>query len=152
MNYVGTWILHSIGTFGEDGMEYVTPEEYLNAPMPYIDENDPEAVEDEKRERREMMNMRLRICEDGNLYMVLPIPEGVSSEEVEEAVNAGEISLFEGMICQGALPWEERNGEFWFDSGMEGDFCGEATDTWVNPIDENGLFTFVNMRFVKVEE
>ena len=37
----------------------------------------------------------------------------------------------------------------WFDSGIEGEAFGEDTDTWEKAIDENGLFTFMTMRYEK---
>ncbi len=151
MNYIGTWKFHSIGTFGEEGMEYLNAEEYINAPMPYIDESDPEAVNDEKKERNKMINTCIEVCENGDLYMLMPLPEGVSQEEIDAAVAEGMISLYNGMMCDSPLKWEDRNGEFWLDTGIEGEVCGEAADTWVKAIDENGLFNFMNIRFAKAD-
>ena len=48
MNYIGKWRFHSIGVINESGeLIYLSAEEYLNSPMPYIDETDEEAVADE---------------------------------------------------------------------------------------------------------
>ena len=44
MSYIGKWGFHSIGTLGEEAMEFLTAEEYLNSPMEYIDETDEEEV------------------------------------------------------------------------------------------------------------
>lgn len=39
MNYIGKWRFHSIGVINESGeLIYLSAEEYLNSPMPYIDE------------------------------------------------------------------------------------------------------------------
>ena len=55
--------------FDDDNMPlYLTPEEYLDSPMPYIDEGDTEAVADEMKERRRMIDTFIRIYEDGKLY------------------------------------------------------------------------------------
>ena len=54
MNYIGKWRFHSIGVINESGeLIYLSAEEYLNSPMPYIDETDEDAVADEMRERAE---------------------------------------------------------------------------------------------------
>lgn len=40
MDYTGKWKLHSVMTYDDDNMPiYLSPEEYLASPMPYIDEN-----------------------------------------------------------------------------------------------------------------
>lgn len=151
MNYIGKWKFHSIGEFGEDGIHYMDAEEYLDSPMLYIDENDADAVAEEKAERKKTVGMELRILEDGTLYMLMPLPEGVTKEEVDAAVKAGEIMLYDGMMCERPLKWEERDGELWFDTGITGEVFGEAADTWTKPLDENGYFNFMNFRFSKGE-
>ena len=150
MDYTGKWKFHSVMTYDENDMPvYLTPEEYLNSPMPYVDETDEEAVADEQKERRKMIGMSIKICEDGKLYMLSPLPEGVSQEEVDKAVAAGVIKLVDGAVADEPKAWELRDGEFWFDTGIEGEVYGEKADSWVNPIDENGLFNFINFRFIK---
>ena len=56
MSYVGKWVFHSIGMVNDsDEVVFLSAEEYLKAPMPYIDESDEEAVADELKERRKMI-------------------------------------------------------------------------------------------------
>ncbi len=150
MNYTGKWKLHSVMTFDDDNMPvYLSPEEYLDSPMPYVDESDEEAVADEIKERRNIISMSIKICDDGKLYMLSPLPEGVSQEEVDKAVKAGVIKLVDGQIADEPKSWEMRDGELWFDTGIEGEVYGEKADSWVKPIDENGFFNFMNFRFIK---
>ena len=151
MDHIGTWVFHSIATMNDnDEMVYLSAEEYLKAPMPYVDESDEEAVADELRERKKMIGMQVKICEDGKLYLLSPLPEGVSQEEVDKAVSAGMITLLDGMMTDRPMDWEERNGELWYNSGMEGEVFGETADPWVKAIDEDGYFTFATTRFAKV--
>ena len=110
MDYVGNWQFHSIGTFGDEGMEYLDAQAYLDSAMPYVDESDPEAVAEEMDERRKMIRTRVKVCPDGLLYLMMPIPEGVPQEEVDAAIAAGEIKVMDGMIYDNALNWEERDG------------------------------------------
>lgn len=150
MSYIGKWKLHSVMTYDEDNMPiFLTPEEYLNSPMPYIDESDEEAVEDEMRERRKTIGMLIKICDDGKLYMLMPLPEGVSQEEIDKAVSAGVIKLVDGAIADEPLSWELRDGELWFDTGIAGEVYDEKVSSWIKPIDENGFFNFMNFRFIK---
>lgn len=122
MNYIGKWGFHSIGTFGEEAMEFLTAEEYLNFPMEYIDETDEEEVAHEMQERQKQIGSKIVVCEDGNMYMLSPLPENVSQEEIDKAVSAGIIKLYDGMITDEPMKWEERDGEFWceFSFGEEG--------------------------------
>lgn len=146
MNYVGNWALHSVGVRDEDmNLIYVDAASYLNWPMPYVDEDDPEAVADEIRERKSVLSMRLRINEDGTFYTLVAIPEEATQEEVDEAVAAGEFTLVDGMLCQGANHWELRGDELWADLGM-------SEDGWDKLSGEDGLLNFVIFRFAKVDE
>ena len=118
MSYVGKWLFHSIGMVNDsDEVVFLSAEEYLKAPMPYIDESDEEAVADELKERRNMISGQIAVCEDGKLYMLMPLPEGVSKEEVDKAVKAGVIKLYDGMMTDDPKAWEERDGELWLEVG-----------------------------------
>ena len=153
MNYIGKWRFHSIGIINESGnLTYMSAEEYLNSPMPYIDETDEDAAKDEIKERKQIIGACIEVCEDGKLYMLMPLPEEVSQEEVDAAVAAGEISLHNGMLCSGVISWEERNGKLWFDTGIEGEAYGETADTWACATDEEGFFTFMTTRYVKEDK
>lgn len=147
MSYVGKWAFHSIGTINEnDEMVYMGAEDYLNSPMPYIDESDEEAVADELKERRQMIGGKIAVCEGGKLYMLMPLPEGVSKEEVDQAVAAGIIKLFDGMMTDEPKSWEERNGELWLEIGE-----GMSEDGWVKLSDDAGYLNFMTTRYVKAE-
>ena len=152
MSYIGKWVFHSIMTWDDDGNSvYLSAEDYINSPMPYVDESDPEAVEDEMKERKEITGLSIKIDEDGKLYMLTPLPEGIPQAEIDAAVSAGEVTIIDGMMSQQALAWEERDGELWYDTAIEGEVFGEAAETWARAIDENGFFTFMNFRFTKAE-
>ncbi len=150
MTYTGKWKLHSVMIFDDDNMPvFLTPEEYIDSPMPYIDETDEEAVADEIKERGKIIGMSIKICEDGKLYMLSPLPENIPQEEVDAAVAAGIIKVVDGAIADEPKAWEIRDGELWFDTGIEGEVYDEEVSSWVNPIDENGFFNFMNFRFIK---
>ena len=145
MSYVGKWVFHSIGTVNDsDEVVFLSAEEYLKAPMPYIDESDEEAVADELKERRNMIGGQIAVCEDGKLYMLMPLPEGVSKEEVDKAVKAGVIKLYDGMMTDDPKAWEERDGELWLEVGE-----GMSEDGWVKLSDDDGHLLFMTTRYTK---
>ena len=147
MSYVGKWVFHSIGMVNDsDEVVFLSAEEYLKAPMPYIDESDEEAVADELKERRNMIGGQIAVCEDGKLYMLMPLPEGVSKEEVDKAVKAGAIKLYDGMMTDDPKAWEERNGELWLEVGE-----GMSEDGWAKLSDDDGNLLFMTTRYVRVE-
>ena len=151
MSYSGNWIFHSIASVNEnDEMVFLSADEFLNSPMPYVDASDDEAVAEELMERRRMIGSQIKICDDGKLYLLMPLPDGVSQEEVDAAVASGEILLVDGMMTDRPLHWEERGGELWYDTGMEGEAFGEAVDPWVKATDQDGCFVFAATRFKKV--
>ena len=147
MSYVGKWVFHSIGMVNDsDEVVFLSAEDYLKAPMPYIDESDEEAVADELKERRNMVGGQIAVCEDGKLYMLMPLPEGVSKEEVDKAVKAGVIKLYDGMITDDPKAWEERDGELWLEVGE-----GMSEDGWVKLSDDDGKLRFMTTRYTKAD-
>ena len=147
MSYVGKWLFHSIGMVNDsDEVVFLSAEEYLKAPMPYIDESDEEAVADELKERRNMIGGQIAVCEDGKLYMLMPLPEGVSKEEVDKAVKAGVIKLYDGMMTDDPKAWEERDGELWLEVGE-----GMSEDGWVKLSDDDGNLLFMTTRYTKAD-
>lgn len=147
MSYVGKWVFHSIGMVNDsDEMVFLSADEYLKAPMPYIDESDEEAVADELKERQQMIGGQIAVCEDGKLYMLMPLPEGVSKEEVDKAVKAGVIKLYDGMMTDDPKAWEERNGELWLEVGE-----GMSEDGWAKLSDDDGKLLFMTTRYTKVD-
>lgn len=147
MSYVGKWVFHSIGTVNDsDEVVFLGAEEYLKAPMPYIDESDEEAVADELKERRNMIGGQIAVCEDGKLYMLMPLPEGVSEEEVDKAVKAGVIKLYDGMMTDDPKAWEERDGELWLEVGE-----GMSEDGWTKISDDDGHLLFMTTRYVRAD-
>lgn len=142
-------MFHSIASMGDNMPKYITADEYLNSPMPYIDESDPEAVADEQKERRQMVGSKVKICPDGKLYLLMPLPDGVSQEDVDKAVAAGQITVIDGMMASKSMTWEERDGELWYDTGIEGEIFGEKADSWARAIDGEGFFSYAAMRFQK---
>lgn len=150
MQYTGKWVFHSYMSRDDDfNIVYLSAEEYLNSPMPYIDENDEDEVKSEMRERTRIVNSYIKITDDMKIYMLMPLPDGVSQQEVDAAVAAGHIKLMDGAIASEAMDCEIRDGELWFNSGIEGEIFGETADPWIKAIDKDGLFVYAAARYIK---
>ena len=130
MSYLGKWKFHSFGTVDDETDErvWLNAEEYLNSPMPYVDETDEDAVADEMKERKKTVGTLLEVCEDGKLFVLMPLPEGVSAKEAEDAAQAGIIKLRDGMMTDDPFTWEEREGELWVNLGGADDFMQFSGD------------------------
>jgi len=147
MSYIGKWVFHSIGAINQnDELVFMNAEEYLKSPMPYIDESDPEAIADELKERKLTIGSKLAVCPDGKLYMLAPLPEGVTQDEVDAAVASGELQLYDGMLTDRPINWEERNGALWIEVGT-----GMSESGWEQLSDDNGFLVFMTTRFIKSE-
>lgn len=145
MSYIGKWMFHSIGTVDDETCErvWLDAEKYMNSPMPYIDETDEEAIADEIKERKRTVGTLLEVCDDGKIYVLMPLPEGVSNEEVDQAVKAGVIKIRNGMMTDNPLCWEERDGELWVKMGKSDEFIQFSGD--------GELLTMVTTRFEKLK-
>ena len=91
-----------------------------------------------------MIGGQIAVCEDGKLYMLMPLPEGVSKEEVDKAVKAGIIKLYDGMITDEPKAWEERNGELWLEVGE-----GMSESGCVKISDDDGHLLLMTIRYTK---
>ncbi len=148
MDFIGLWKVHSLASYTEDGMVFMPVEEYLNAPMPaYI--SDPESIEAEMADRRKNASAMLKICGDGMIYNLMPIPEGVPQEEIDSAVEAGCVKLVDGMVAGQAMPWEIRDGELWYNTGDEIEIMGEAKEPRLKASCEDGIITIMSIKFIK---
>lgn len=152
MDYIGKWVFESILQMDESGdMVRLTADAYLASPMPYVDESDPDEVASELRERKTLIGSAVEVVDDGHLYILMPLPEGVSQEEVDAAVQAGEIKLRNGMMYDRPMAWELRDGKLWYDTGIEGEVFGEAADPWAPASEEDGYLDFINIRYKRAE-
>ena len=103
--------------------------------------NDSAADDDEKN----MAKSVVEFGDDGIIKMMMPLPEGISQEEIDAAVAEGEIEVSGDMMIAEKHPWKEEDGKILFDSGIEGEAFGEEVSSWQEvTVTDNGieLFTF----------
>ncbi len=114
----GKWIIEEMKAFDEktETMVWKTVKD-LKAT-----ESDPDILQ--------MLSTVLHFKDDGMIDMLIPVPEGVSKEEIDEAVAAGEIEMVDGLMLMEQMPWKVEDGKAYYDSGEEGEFVGEAISPW----------------------
>ena len=139
--YTGVWKFNSMTTFDDDGKQVrMDAEAYINSPL---DEESPEEIKHELDERKRYTQMLLEVYDD-HIVMKMPLPEGVSQAEIDEAVASGEIRLADGMMLLEEKACELRGDDLYFNSNIQGETLGEAVDPWVKLNTDDGfleLFT-----------
>ncbi len=75
--------------------------------------------------------------DESKIYLLVPIPEGVTQEEIDEAVKSGEIQLKDGLMFAECYDWKIENGKAYFDTQEEAEVLGEIVSPW-HEIEEVG--------------
>lgn len=118
-NLIGKWKLTEMMDFNceKECFEWTKVEDLLSR-------------DDVDKDTRLMAKLQMVFTEDGVLTMLTSIPEGASREEVDAAVESGEITLKDGMIFMGENHWKAENGKYMVDSNAGREVDGEEVDPW----------------------
>ncbi|MBP3368459.1 MAG: hypothetical protein J6L71_03395, partial [Clostridia bacterium] len=68
----------------------------------------------------------------------------VPQAEVDRAVAAGIIKLYDGMIADEPRAWEERDGELWLEVGE-----GMSETGWAKISGDDGFLLLMTTRYIK---
>lgn len=137
MDVKGIWKVNKIMGFDDDYNQVWKDAEAII--------NDPSADSDEKQ----MAKAQVEFGDDGFVKMMMSLPEGVSQEEIDEAVAAGEIEVCGNMMVAEKHPWKEEDGKVLYDSGTEGEVLGEEVSPWLEITEtEDGIEMFM-LKLVK---
>lgn len=123
MDIVGKWKIYQMFADGGDRLVLKPLDELI-------------AAADNESEKEELLNLGRMITEytaDGKVLVMAPIPDGVSQEEIDEAVASGQIQLTEDkkfFIDGKILDWKTEDGVIKINTGMEGTIMGEAADPY----------------------
>lgn len=130
MSIVGKYRPCSFIIFSKDGMKMGSKEEYIEN----IKANStPDMLEHSLQEAMMMVNMILDISEDGKIYTYYQLPGNVSKEEIDKAIEAGELQLapMEGYMCvDKPYDWKEEDGVFKYDTRQYREVLGEQLTSW----------------------
>ena len=137
MNILGDWKITVVLQFSDSNEQIWMPvEEYLK--------------QDDADES--MLSSICRFADDGTFKMLVPIPEGVTQEELDAAVSSGEISLEGDFICAETYDWKEEDGKFFFDTKTEGEFLDEKLSSWVEvTVFDDGKIQLMMFKLAKAD-
>lgn len=139
MNIIGTWKVTQVLGSDEAGNAVLLNEE---AYREFLTKTGfPEA---RMKERMMVFGQKIRFTEDNFVEILMPIPEGTSKEEIDEAVASGDAKIVDGMMVMcspdpdDAVKWKEENGQLF--ASAEFNFETNEMD-WaaIDVVDDNTL-------------
>ncbi len=135
MDIIGTWKVNKVCQMGDDAFEWRTREEVRDV--------EPEEVD-------EMFRMMMVFEEGGKAVSVMPVPEGVSQEEIDEAVAEGEIKIYgDGLLALEESEWREEDGKVFYKTTVHGEIFGEEVDPWTELKEVDDGFELMFSRYIK---
>ncbi|MDD6358295.1 MAG: hypothetical protein PUG15_09460 [Bacteroidales bacterium] len=147
--FIGVWKFNSVATFDDDGnLIRMNAEEYIDSPL---NEENPEEIKHELEERKRYTQTVFEVRADNKIVSKMPIPEGISKEEIDEAVASGEIALEGDMLVLEEKEYELRGDDLYMNSGIHGETLGEPVDPWVKLNTDDGFLELFTTRFERVK-
>ncbi|MBQ7474746.1 MAG: hypothetical protein IJS78_02360 [Clostridia bacterium] len=135
MDIIGKWVVSQAMQMGDDGFVWRKKDE--------IRDVDPEDVE-------EMFSGVMFFEPDGRVVTAMKIPEGVSKEELDAAVEAGEVKLCgDGYMALEETEWREEDGKILYKTSMKGEILGEEVDPWQPLKETEDGFELMFSRYTK---
>ena len=141
MVYSGLWKLKEVLVFNEDFERVWKSVDELLA-----DENTDSSD-------KKLYSMLIEFSDDGFVKMMMPIPEGVSQEEIDEALSSGELELYgDNLMVFEKHPWKETDGKIKYDTGTKGTVFGEPIDPWDEVKEEDGMVRILTYHLVRADQ
>ena len=137
-DFIGKWRVAQMLWYNEkkEDFEWLSVEDFLAKP-----DIDPDYIHASKT---------LMEFDESKINMLVPIPEGATQEEIDEAVKSGEIQLKDGMMFAECYDWKIEDGKAYFDTQEEGEVLDEQVSPW-REIEEIGdMIEIMTFRFVKI--
>ena len=92
-------------------------------------------------------NICVEFTKSHQVVQWMPVPAGVSEEQINAALESGQILDFNGeAIAMSKKPWKYLNRKYWYDTGEQRELFGEKQSSWDElKFDEEGLLEFGGM-------
>ena len=105
-----------------------------------------EMDEDDARQMMMVFNSIVEITESHKIKTWMEAPAGVTQEQIDKALEAGEIEDFDGKrFCAHSQKWKSLNGKYYYDTGEHREVFGEVKSSWDEIVfDEEGLITMMS--------
>ena len=103
-----------------------------------------EMEEDGLKDGMIAFNTVVEFTDDHRVVNWMKLPEGVSEEDIKEAVAAGEIGeVRDGMFVASEKEWKALDGKYYYDTGEHREVFGEVKSPWDElKIAEDGTMLF----------
>ena len=119
--------------------------------MKWTDVEDVLKGEDVDRDMIMIANSIVEFGEDGRMLMLAPLPEGVSQDEIDQAVAAGKINVKDGRMYFEEKHWKTEDGVNYTDTMPEGEVLGEKVGPWEKVTEfEDGTIVFLTYRLARL--
>ena len=133
MNIVGKWRVKKIGVLQPDfSLKMFTPQEL-------------EEIEDAEEYLR-MASVIMEFLPDGTMNTLLPVPEELVNQLLEEGKE-----IVDGFGIMNSTTWKEENGEYFYDTKIEGEIFGEKVSSFEKLEIEDDCILYSQMLLEKLE-
>lgn len=146
MELIGRYRIAKMISFIDDKMGYFTREEIMDAMQKRV------AAGEEDQHEADQLSMIfdgiVEFTEDFKVKTWFKIPEGISEEELQQAVESGEVGeISDGYFLDSKVKnWKEEDGKFFYDTEQQRELLGEPISSWDELVpDANGLLDFGGM-------
>ena len=139
MELIGFWKLSEVMRFDENsGKSWAKVEDLM-------------ADESIEPDEKKLFTTVVELTPDGQLLMMLPVPEDTPKEEIDEAVAEGEVELHEnGMLIYEKHPYKEEDGKLLYDTRMQAEVFGEKLSSWDELKQDGDTLEMMFYRFVRM--
>ncbi|MGN1203003.1 MAG: hypothetical protein ACI4RF_06875 [Eubacterium sp.] len=134
MNIIGKWKVKKIGILQPDfSLKMYTPQEL-------------ETLEDAE-EYVKMASVITEFLPDGTMNTLLPVPKELVNQLLEEGKE-----VVDGFGIMDSTTWKEENGEYFYDSKIEGEIFGEKVSSFEKLEIEDDCILYSQMLLEKLEQ
>lgn len=133
MNIIGKWKVKKIGVLQPDfSLKMYTPQELETL--------------DDAEEYIKMASSIIEFLSDGTMNTLLSVPEDLVNQCLEEGME-----IVAGFAIMDSTAWKEENGEYFYDTKIEGEIFGEKVSSFEKlKIEDDGIL-YSQMLLEKLE-
>jgi hypothetical protein len=105
-----------------------------------------ELDEDAAADMLAAFEQKIEFTQDRRVLMWAPLPKGVTQEQIEAALEAGQIkAVRDGLFCAGEMEWKTVDGKCYYNTNEHRELFGEEQSPWdeLKP-DEEGRIPFAS--------
>lgn len=108
------------------------------------------ADESVDEDEKQMLRADVVFTADGKVQWCIPIPAGVTQEQINEALASGELKMTDdGKMVVEEKAWKEEDGKLLYDTGAKGEVMGEEISPWVELREADGAIEIMVYRLVR---